>query len=626
LTRQQRGFLRAATLIFAGWATLGLVQAMLAHALSAKPAAWGRLLGLEATLALLWTALTPAVVAWDRWLRGHGLRWASLVAGHVPALAGVLLLDSIARRWALQAFAGPLILAPFAVTVVYYADIVAVSYLAVIVVAQAFAARRALAARERVKARLEAQVARARLDFLEAQLQPHFLFNSLGAVSELAHESPAAGRRVLQQLASLLRFALTTETDEVPLGRELVGLAPYLDIQRLRFADWLNISFDVDREAMDCVVPRLVFQPLVENAIRHGLRSRSKSGHLWIRARVTNDHLVIRVCDDGAAIGPSALNDGRGRGIGLPNLRQRLSTLYGDDQELRLFVDDAEGTVAELRIPARRTPTRVEASTEESVAEGEPGFSVPREESGRPADANRHPLMTIVLAWILCGLLWIQQSIAYLALRDRLQEASLLQIAFGDLAAALLWALITPGIFAACRRAPIVGSRPVVRIAGYVITGALVAVAHAAAARLFMTDAPPFWSQATASLVVLDLLAFCVLVGLGHRSQLIAWLRDREVAEARLHEELAEVRMRAAGIGVDPRGLLAILEQMAECDATPVQTERALARLADYLRASLDASVDTKASRVRSRELGNLLALLRAEIDVMSPLRERSFA
>src|SRR5205085_1015013 len=148
------------------------------------------------------------------------------------------------------------------------------------------------------------------------------------------------------------RTALGRKTDEITLGEEIVGIEPYLDIQRIRFADWLTIDYRIDDDTVDCLVPRFVLQPLIENAIRHGLSGRSAAGTIEISATVNDSTLVVRVMDNG--VGLDAPSTSSGRGIGLSNVRDRLGILYGGDDSLRLTSNDSGGTVAELRVPVRR--------------------------------------------------------------------------------------------------------------------------------------------------------------------------------------------------------------------------------------------------------------------------------
>ena len=274
-----------------------------------------------------------------------------LIALHLPTLFVAALADTVVTRAVMLAIDPARQITPFWAFLVYYVDFDIVSYVAVVAVAEALLVRGALVARQQLAKRLETSLSRARLDYLEAQLQPHFLFNSLGAVSELAYDAPATANRVLRQLIAIFRTALARKSDEVTLGEEIVGIEPYLDIQRIRFADWLTIDYHVDDGAVDCLLPRFILQPLVENAIRHGLSGRSAAGTIDISA-TSSRHLIVRVSDNG--VGLVARASTAGRGIGLANVRDRLAIMYGDDDRLRLVNSDAGGTIAELTIPVRR--------------------------------------------------------------------------------------------------------------------------------------------------------------------------------------------------------------------------------------------------------------------------------
>ncbi|HEX4681674.1 MAG TPA: histidine kinase, partial [Gemmatimonadaceae bacterium] len=209
----------------------------------------GVLFGSEIVAAVTWAVLSVAIAAYHERVRRATTNLFAVAAAHVPGLfiaAAVDVLGSRAATLVLEPASRPL---PFLTLLVFYLDFDVVAYLAVVAVTEVAQLRRALAARQRQAEQLERSLGRARLDYLAAQLQPHFLFNSLGAVSELAYHTPAAAARVLRQLAAIFRTALATRDDEITLGEEIVGIEPYLDIQRIRFADWLRIDYRVDDAA-----------------------------------------------------------------------------------------------------------------------------------------------------------------------------------------------------------------------------------------------------------------------------------------------------------------------------------------------------------------------------------------
>ena len=344
--------LRSALLLFSAWLAFYEIQAAMGIALAPKNgfsrSGW---IEIDASIALLWTVLSAIIAAWHLRARRLSANLWTLIALHLPLLLAAAWVDAALARWLLPILNPAARMNPMWSLISSYADFDLVSYVAVVAVVEALIVRRALADRQRQTMRLEHSLTRARLDYLEAQLQPHFLFNSLGAVSELAFDAPATASLVLQQLSAIFRTALAQRADEVTLGEELIALEPYLDIQRVRFADWLTIEYDIGDPAVDCLVPRFVLQPLVENAIRHGLAGRSAAGTIRIRAAVENDDLVLRVSDDGVGLARAARP---GRGIGLANVRERLAILYGDDRLRLLDGPSGGGVTAEVRVPRAR--------------------------------------------------------------------------------------------------------------------------------------------------------------------------------------------------------------------------------------------------------------------------------
>lgn len=207
--------------------------------------------------------------------------------------------------------------------------------------------------REVQTAELQRELVEARLNALRMQLNPHFLFNTLHAVSALIHENPEAADRVVARLSELLRLSLDqSKPQEVPLTEEIAFLDRYLDIEQIRFADRLKVDKEIEPGAQQALVPYLILQPLVENAIRHGIEPREEPGRLGIRARRSNGRLELRVCDNGAGLDAKAAPDAR-EGIGLSNTRSRLRHLYGDDFRFELSEANGGGLEARIDIPFR---------------------------------------------------------------------------------------------------------------------------------------------------------------------------------------------------------------------------------------------------------------------------------
>jgi LytS/YehU family sensor histidine kinase len=197
--------------------------------------------------------------------------------------------------------------------------------------------------------RLEAELAKAQLQSLRTQLQPHFLFNTLHAISSLMDEDVRAARRMIARLADLLRTTLDTgDQQEVTLLRELETLQLYPDIERERFSDRLRIELDVRPDVLEARVPSLLLQPLVENAVRHGIAPLQRGGRIIVSAAREAGRLSLTVEDDGAgALGAGAPREG----VGLRNTRARLERLYPDTHDLTIDRPSAGGFRVQVLIP-----------------------------------------------------------------------------------------------------------------------------------------------------------------------------------------------------------------------------------------------------------------------------------
>lgn len=205
--------------------------------------------------------------------------------------------------------------------------------------------------RETQMARLSEQLTTARLSALQAQLNPHFLFNSLNTVSVLVRDNEAKrATDVIEHLSDVLRRTLSrTEAAEVSLEEELDLVREYVAVEQARFSDRLRPTIDVDPALLSAAVPSFALQHLVENAIRHGISRRTGAGALRIAARRDGDALELTVTDDGAGITAEV----NAIGHGLANTRERLRTLYGDRASLDVTALPAHGAIARLRIPYR---------------------------------------------------------------------------------------------------------------------------------------------------------------------------------------------------------------------------------------------------------------------------------
>jgi signal transduction histidine kinase len=204
--------------------------------------------------------------------------------------------------------------------------------------------------REAQSARLAAQLAEARLGALRMQLNPHFLFNSLNAIGVLVRDqNTATASRMLELLGDVLHSVLRSDArHEIPLGEELRFLEQYLAIEQVRFSDRLRVSWSIDDRLRSAAVPGFILQPLVENALRHGVAKRSDLGTIDVAARLEGRILVLSVTDNGPGL---ASSDANGVGVGLANTRERLRTMYDVDASLSLESLPGGGAVATIRLP-----------------------------------------------------------------------------------------------------------------------------------------------------------------------------------------------------------------------------------------------------------------------------------
>jgi len=305
----------------------------------------------------IWVAFTPFIfAAARRWRLGgdtaHATRAlnAAMLAATSVAFALLHSVLSALVDMALGAARAPV---PLAVTEHVSAFFVTglVVCLAIIAVYHAFDYYHRYRSRELRASRLGAQLAQTRLQLLRMQLQPHFLFNTLNAVSSLMHEDIEAADAMLSALGDLLRAALRGDgAEEVSLRQELELTRCYLDIMRLRFGGCLAISIDVAPDSLDALVPNMLLQPLVENAVLHGIAQRQRGGRIEMRAERADDSLAITILDDGPGL-PDGWEAVRSGGVGLNNTRSRLRRLYGNGQRIEIGNRPEGGLRLALTIP-----------------------------------------------------------------------------------------------------------------------------------------------------------------------------------------------------------------------------------------------------------------------------------
>jgi len=294
----------------------------------------------------LWTLLAPAVLLLAARVPLSRQRLAIPLAVHVPAAVVVSMFKLALEAAIVQAVVGRGRM-PFSLLNLYLSVL---TYWAIVAAAHYADQQRLARERELRAARLQTELARAQVEALKMQIHPHFLFNTLNAISGLMREDVESADAMLTDLGELLRGTLQTQdVQEVPLADELRLLGSYLAIQQKRFGDRLTVEIDVAPGCEQSLVPALILQPIVENAIRHGFSVTPGPGAVSIRASAVNGSLRLDVSDEGAGP-PQPLREG----YGLRNTRSRLHALYDGAAALSVAPREPRGTLARLELPLHR--------------------------------------------------------------------------------------------------------------------------------------------------------------------------------------------------------------------------------------------------------------------------------
>lgn len=338
------------SLAVGGWTLLGVLfasQVYMDYTYAGHAITWKGALAIALQQWYLWALLALFIMRLTRRFPLVRRRtWISLLVHLVAGLfvAGAkTMLDMVVLRGFVQLGLVPVMLqSPITI---YFNTL---TYGAIVGVGSALMYYRKYREREQQAAQLEVQLAQAQLQALRMQLHPHFLFNTLHTIGMLNHTDVEKANRVLVLLSDLLRLTLDQEgKQDVTLKEELDFLERYLEIEQARFEDRLKVRMEIAPETLDAQVPNLILQPLVENAIRHGISQRAKAGHLDIQAWRTNGTLHLQVVDDGPGLPPGHLEPG----IGLRNTRARLMQRYGAAHAFHIEPGLKGGVVVTVTLP-----------------------------------------------------------------------------------------------------------------------------------------------------------------------------------------------------------------------------------------------------------------------------------
>ena len=352
------GRARRGLLLFLLWTAIGLSfasQFYLSSSLLGRPISWGEALSYALGDWYVWAGLSLVTIYLARRYPIERLRWSDNLARHLIASALTALAYTLLRAAVGQAqshlVGDPVnyldILRPLFVKSFHFNLLI---YWVILSVAHAANYYRKYHEREKRSIELEKRLAEARLQALQMQLNPHFLFNAMHSISALMHRDVEAADSMLARLSELLRLTLQADTTPlIPLRRELEILERYLDIERVRFGDRLATSVDVPPDTRELLVPCLILQPIVENAIKHGIAPYARPGKIALAARLSPDQsrLSIVISDNGGGLArPIA------EGIGLSNTKARLAALYPGNHRFAFEPGQPSGIVVSLEIPA----------------------------------------------------------------------------------------------------------------------------------------------------------------------------------------------------------------------------------------------------------------------------------
>jgi two-component system, LytTR family, sensor kinase len=366
LTTRMRRFLQWA-LIFAAWTLIVVtfsVQAYVFAVARGRPDSFWHEFLVAASDWYIWAALTPLVLFFCRRFRITSDNWLSSVSVHL-AVGVVISLLQLAIQVRLNYIINPGYKMTYWRVMYFFATfkghINLLTYWVIVALNHGFYYYEQSRARELAWSRMETDLANAQLQVLNMQLHPHFLFNTLNSISALISEDPQAARQMVLKLSDLLRASLNKiDLPAVPLQQELELLECYISIEQTRFKDRLVIEKEIAASALVCEVPTMILQPLVENAVRHGIGKHRQADCISIIAQRSNERLLLEVRNCIGSMengGPSPT-----RGIGLANTRARLEQLYNGQHSFEIANREGGGVAVKLTLPATGDGTNAQAS------------------------------------------------------------------------------------------------------------------------------------------------------------------------------------------------------------------------------------------------------------------------
>jgi LytS/YehU family sensor histidine kinase len=600
-------------LVLASWVALGVffaTQSYIVRAYYGHPLPFTKALKYSLTIFLVWAALTPLVVFVTRRLAALAVPLWRLILLHLAVGSVLSVLYNLFRTflWPVLKMNVPPTLSLFDrfqafLHITLYRDVL--FYLGIVGVWHGLAHYRRYRARALHASQLETRLTQARLQTLSTQLHPHFLFNTLHAVSALVHSNIAAAERILARLSDLLRLTLqSAQVPQVTLKQEFEFLEAYLEIEQTRFQDRLSAALDPDADTLDALLPTMLLQPLVENAIRHGIAPRAAAGKIVLRSEHLNGRLRLEVRDSGPGLPPDwKLSEGAGLG----NTRARLEQIYGREQSFALGRAPEGGLLVAIEIPFRAaggaSPERASSpdagAPVEDETPAEDSASTPQHAASVFLPTRRWQRWLMILgAWTVVGVYFAGENYSYTVYLERPIEWWRLVIWW--LTNFYIWAALTPLALYMVRRFSLERDHKRRDLGIHALGCLLFAALHSA---IWIPVAPlvqlrprrPNMStwEVYQSYVVADLhfniLSYWAILGIWHAVQYYRKSRERQLAAAQLERSLTQARLEALRMQLQPHFLFNTLHGISTLmHRDPEAANHLIVRLSDLLRLTLE--------------------------------------
>ncbi len=349
--------LKKKIVIFLIWVFIGILytaQSYFYRLQIGRDADWLKLLIIDSPYFILWSFFMPLSFFLSRRFPFAKTKWVIPGIVHLTSAISISLIHSITynifRRW-VESAAEPVSFSKLYLSVFATFDYSLLVYFVMLFIIQVMIYNKRLKEEHEQSTQLKSALVQSQLDVLKSQLQPHFLFNTLNSISVLTRENPVLADKTIHLLSDLLRYSLKHAQQQfVTLEAEISFINDYLAIEKVRFGERLNIEMDIDPQTLQIMVPSLLLQPLVENAIKHGVTKKRGQGFIKISAQKNAKTLILKIIDNGKNKEKQPVSE-ENFGIGLKNTSKRLQSLYGQNHLFRFENNSGKETIVLIELP-----------------------------------------------------------------------------------------------------------------------------------------------------------------------------------------------------------------------------------------------------------------------------------